>query len=145
MITTVRVQEKGRVTIPKAIRRQMKLKKGDLVTFVSTKNGILIKSLGSATDELLNDLSKKLQNRGIDLESVLDRSQQVSAEVLAKEFELKPDERKILFQALQFKAQEAFEAIRSIEELSTSTELSEEDIEKEIQDVRKQQRHANRA
>jgi len=36
MISTVRVQEKGQVTIPRTIRRQLNLKKGDLGTFIST-------------------------------------------------------------------------------------------------------------
>jgi AbrB family looped-hinge helix DNA binding protein len=53
MITTVRVQEKGQVTIPRDIRRLLKLKKGDLVTFISTENGVLIKTLDLAADDLL--------------------------------------------------------------------------------------------
>ena len=37
--TFVRVQEKGQVTLPLEIRRKLKLKKGDLVTFVETEDG----------------------------------------------------------------------------------------------------------
>jgi AbrB family looped-hinge helix DNA binding protein len=139
MITTVRVQEKGQVTIPRSIRRRLNLKKGDLVTFVSTENGVVIKSLDLASEDLLKALSKMLQARGIDLDEVLRRSQQVSADTLAKEFKLQSDERKILFQALQLKAQAAVEAIRSAEVSSSSVELSEEEIEAEIQEARKYQ------
>jgi AbrB family looped-hinge helix DNA binding protein len=145
MITTVRVQEKGQVTIPRSIRRQLNLKKGDLVTFVSTENGVVIKSLDLAANDLLDTLAKSLVTRGIKLEDVLTRSQNVSADILVKEFRLKSDERKILFQALQLKAQSAVEAIRSAESISTSTELSDEDIEREIQEARKHLRHADRA
>lgn len=42
-LPTVRVQEKGQVTIPLEIRKKLNLKKGDLVTFVETETGVLIK------------------------------------------------------------------------------------------------------
>jgi hypothetical protein len=122
----------------------LNLKKGDLVTFVSTENGIVIKSLDLASEDLLKTLSGTLQARGIDLSEVMRRSQQVGADTLAKEFKLQADERKILFQALQLKAQAAVEAIRSAEDSSASVELSEEDIEAEIQEARKTLRHADR-
>ncbi len=137
MISTVRVQEKGQVTIPRTIRRQMNLKKGDLVTFISTENGVVIKTLDLAADDLLAILAKAFQERGIQIADVLTRSQNVGADALAKEFNLRPDERNMLFQALQLKAQAAVEAIRSAEELASPSELSDDDIEAEIQETRK--------
>jgi AbrB family looped-hinge helix DNA binding protein len=137
MISTVRVQEKGQVTIPRTIRRQMNLKKGDLVTFVSTENGVVIKTLDLAADDLLAVLAQTLQERGIPIADVLTRSQKVGADALAKEFNLRPDERNMLFQALQLKAQAAVEAIRAAEESASRSELSDDDIEAEIQETRK--------
>lgn len=137
MITTVRVQEKGQVTIPRTIRRKLNLKKGDLVTFVSTENGVVIKTLGLAAEDMLTALEKLLQPRGIQIGDVLARSQQVSAEVLAKEFDLLAEERTLLFQALQLKAQEAVEAIRSTAESDSAPPLSDEEIEQEILAARK--------
>ena len=80
MINIVRVQEKGQITIPRIIRQQLNLKKGDLVTFVSTENGVLIKTLDLAAEDLLAALKKSLEERGIQLSDVLKRSQQVGAE-----------------------------------------------------------------
>jgi AbrB family looped-hinge helix DNA binding protein len=137
MISTVRVQEKGQVTIPRKIRQQMNLKKGDLVTFVSTENGVVIKTLDLAADDLLAVLAQTLQERGIPIADVLTRSQKVGADALAKEFNLRPDERNMLFQALQLKAQAAVEAIRAAEESASRSELSDDDIEAEIQETRK--------
>jgi AbrB family looped-hinge helix DNA binding protein len=137
MISTVRVQEKGQVTIPRKIRKQMNLKKGDLVTFVSTENGVVIKTLDLAADDLLAVLAQTLQERGIPIADVLTRSQKVGADALAKEFNLRPDERNMLFQALQLKAQAAVEAIRAAEESASRSELSDDDIEAEIQETRK--------
>jgi len=36
MNMSVRIQEKGQVTIPTKIRKKLNLRKGDLVTFVET-------------------------------------------------------------------------------------------------------------
>lgn len=38
-----KVQEKGQVTIPVEIRRRWELEKGDLVAFVETEEGVLIR------------------------------------------------------------------------------------------------------
>jgi AbrB family looped-hinge helix DNA binding protein len=145
MITTVRVQEKGQVTIPSNIRRRLKLKKGDLVTFVATENGVVIKTLDLAANDLLEILGKKLQPKGIALNIVLERAQNMSGEALAREFGLNNEERGMLFQALQLKAQAAVEAIRASAEANGSSDLIDEDIEKEIQEARDELSHADRS
>ncbi len=43
MTIGVRVQEKGQITIPTKIRRKLNLRKGDLVIFTETSEGVLIK------------------------------------------------------------------------------------------------------
>jgi AbrB family looped-hinge helix DNA binding protein len=53
MISTVCVHQKGQITFPRSIRRKLNLMKGDLVTFVSTENGVVIKTLDLAVDDLL--------------------------------------------------------------------------------------------
>jgi AbrB family looped-hinge helix DNA binding protein len=144
MITTVRVQEKGQVTIPSNIRRRLKLKKGDLVTFVATENSVVIKTLDLAASDLLEILAKKLQAKGISLNIVLERAQNMSSEAITREFGLANEERAMLFQALQLKAQAAVEAIRASAEANGSSDLTDEDIEKEIQEARDELSHADR-
>lgn len=39
----VRIQQKGQVTIPRHIREKLNLKQGDLVIFVETDAGVLVK------------------------------------------------------------------------------------------------------
>jgi AbrB family looped-hinge helix DNA binding protein len=39
----VRIQEKGQVTIPYRIRKKLNLKRGDLVIFVETDSGVMVK------------------------------------------------------------------------------------------------------
>jgi AbrB family looped-hinge helix DNA binding protein len=137
MITTVRVQEKGQVTIPRDIRRQLKLKKGDLITFVSTENGVVIKTLDLAANDLLAVLATSLQTRGIQLEEVLARARNTSSVRVIQEFKLRVEESNILYQALQLRAQAAVESIRTIAESSPTYEITEENIEEEIHEVRK--------
>ena len=61
----VRVQEKGQVTIPLEIRRRLNLKKGDLVTFVETDEGILIVPVEVIASQALNKIGQALQERGL--------------------------------------------------------------------------------
>jgi AbrB family looped-hinge helix DNA binding protein len=50
---SVRIQEKGQVTIPRQIRKKLNLKRGDLVVFVETEAGVIVKPASVvATDEL---------------------------------------------------------------------------------------------
>lgn len=54
----VRVQEKGQVTIPRQIRKKLNLKRGDLVVFVETDAGVLVKPASMlAADELHTEVT----------------------------------------------------------------------------------------
>jgi len=136
MYTAVRIQEKGQVTIPTNIRRKLKLKKGDLVTFVETEDGIALKSLDEAADELLATLEKKLKQRGISLEKVMERGMQKGGEAAVTEFGLSEGEKEALYQAVSMRAQSAVKAIRENARKYGTDKLTDEDIEAEIQAVR---------
>ena len=49
--TSVRVQAKGQVTIPKQYREKFNLKTGDLVMFVDTEQGVLVKPATIITED----------------------------------------------------------------------------------------------
>jgi len=49
----VRVQEKGQITIPLKIRKKLNLKRGDLVVFVETDEGVLVKPASVVPDDQL--------------------------------------------------------------------------------------------
>lgn len=49
--TSVRVQAKGQVTIPKQYREKLNLKTGDLVMFVDTEQGVLVKPATIITED----------------------------------------------------------------------------------------------
>lgn len=80
----VRVQEKGQVTLPREVRRRLNLKKGDLVTFVETPEGIVIKPAVVVANEALDEIGAALKAKGIKLEDLLERGREIRVD-LAKE------------------------------------------------------------
>jgi AbrB family looped-hinge helix DNA binding protein len=138
MLTTVRVQEKGQVTIPRDLRRKLRLRKGDMVTFIETSNGVVIRPIGQAVQKLQEALEKRLTQRGQSLEMLLVASQELGGERAVHQFELDDDEREMFYQVLQLRAQIALESIRRAAETGGTAQLSEEEIKAEIQAVRRE-------
>ena len=57
-MTSVRVQAKGQVTIPKRIREKLNVQAGDLVVFEETEAGIMVKPAVLLTDgELRSEIA----------------------------------------------------------------------------------------
>jgi AbrB family looped-hinge helix DNA binding protein len=137
MLTTVRVQEKGQVTIPRDLRRRLQLRKGDMVTFIETSQGVVIRPVGQALQELQGALEKQLAQRGQSLEMLLAASQELGGEQAVRQFGLDDEERQMLYQILQLRAQIALEAIRRAAEIAGTAQFSEADIEAEIQAARR--------
>ncbi len=86
--TVVRVQEKGQVTIPLEIRQRLKLKKGDLITFVETKDGVLIKPVEVVVARALDEIGKVLKERGMSLDELLKRTREQRGELIESEYGL---------------------------------------------------------
>ena len=69
----VRVQEKGQVTIPRNIRNKLNLRPGDLVLFIETDAGVLLKPASLvSTDQLQAEVSSVVR-------SIRDRFEDYSA------------------------------------------------------------------
>jgi antitoxin PrlF len=86
--TFVRVQEKGQVTLPLEIRRKLKLKKGDLVTFVETESGILIKPAEVVAVEMLDEIGRVLKEKNISLEELLAKSRDIRGKLIEEEYSI---------------------------------------------------------
>jgi AbrB family looped-hinge helix DNA binding protein len=84
----VRVQEKGQVTLPRAVRLKLKLKKGDLVTFVETPAGIVIKPAAVVVNEALDELGAALKAEGLTLEEMMARGRKIRAEIANEKYGL---------------------------------------------------------
>jgi len=86
-----RVQEKGQVTIPLEIRRKLKLKKGDMVAFVMSENGVLIKPAEVIVSEALDEIGKVLKAKGISLEDLIDQGREIRGEWVDEELDRKDE------------------------------------------------------
>ena len=86
------VQEKGQVTIPAEIRRRLGLKKGDLVAFVETEQGVLISPQEIIAMDALDRIGETLQEKGLTLEDLMESGREIRGELLEKEYGLKGEE-----------------------------------------------------
>ena len=95
MLTTVpvRVQAKGQVTLPQAVRKKLNLKKGDLVTFVETSEGIVIKPAAVVANEALDELAQALEAKGVTLDDLLERGREIRGQLAREKYGLVDDER----------------------------------------------------
>jgi antitoxin PrlF len=84
----VRVQEKGQVTIPLEIRRKLNLKKGDLVTFIETEHGVLIKPAEVFVAGALDEIGRALKARGFKLEDLIEQGREMREEIIEDEYHL---------------------------------------------------------
>ena len=85
----VRVQKKGQVTIPLEIRQKLDLNTGDLVTFIETEAGVVIKPAEVIVSEALDDIGKVLKEKGISLDEMVARSRSIREKLIEDEYGLK--------------------------------------------------------
>jgi AbrB family looped-hinge helix DNA binding protein len=84
----VRVQEKGQVTIPQEIRKKLDLKKGDMVIFVETDAGVVIKPAEIVVTEALDEIGRTLKERGISLGDLMELGRDIRSEMIEEEYGL---------------------------------------------------------
>ncbi len=87
-IPAVRVQEKGQVTIPKEIREKLDLKKGDLVTFVETEGGVVIKPAEIVVSAALDEIGEALKEKGLSIEELIERGREIRANLIEEEYDI---------------------------------------------------------
>ena len=86
------VQEKGQVTIPAEIRRKLGLKKGDLVAFVETEQGVLISPQEVVAMDILDRMGRVLREKGVTLEELIEDGRKIRGDLLGEEYGLKADQ-----------------------------------------------------
>lgn len=88
----VRIQEKGQVTIPRDIRRKLALKKGDLVTFVETDEGVMIKPAEVIVSDALDVIGEALKEKGLSLDQLMERGREIRGSLIEEEYDLTDDQ-----------------------------------------------------
>lgn len=88
MNTYVRIQEKGQVTIPTRIRKKLNLRKGDVVMFVETDAGVLIKPAEVIINQAFDKIGEALKADGITQEKWTKRSRDIRKQLLEEMYGL---------------------------------------------------------
>ena len=80
------VQEKGQITIPAEIRQRWGLKKGDLVAFVETEQGVMISPQEVVAMNALDQIGRALRERGITLEELIESGRDIRGQLIEEEY-----------------------------------------------------------
>lgn len=86
-----RVQDKGQVTIPIEIRKKLGLKKGDLVAFIETEQGILISPQEVIASEALDEIGQILKEKGLTLDELIESGRELRGDIIEQEYGLSSD------------------------------------------------------
>lgn len=65
------VQERGQVTIPAQFRKKYGIEKGDIVAFVDTADGLVLKRREVVATETLQEIGRMLREQGVELNDLL--------------------------------------------------------------------------
>jgi AbrB family looped-hinge helix DNA binding protein len=83
-----RIQEKGQVTIPQEVREKLKLRKGDLVTFVETERGFVVQPVEVVISAALDAIGEGLRAQGVRLDQWMDNGRRVRGRLLKEKYGL---------------------------------------------------------
>jgi antitoxin PrlF len=85
------IQENGQVTLPIEFRRKYGLKRGDVVVFKETEDGLLISPREALAMKLLDELGEALEERGIDLDELIESGREIRQEIYQEKYTHDPD------------------------------------------------------
>ena len=86
----VRIQEKGQVTLPAAVRKQLGLEKGDLVAVVATPEGVLITPQEVVASKALDEIGAILREQGLSLEELIEAGRDGRDELVRERYGIEP-------------------------------------------------------
>ena len=89
MRRTYTIQENGQVTLPAEWREKYNIKKGDVVTFEETDEGLLVTPRRLIAMSLLDEIGEALEAKGITLDDLLDEGQAIRQEMYDKKYRTK--------------------------------------------------------
>lgn len=84
------IQENGQVTLPKELRREYGLRKGDTVVFERTDEGWIVRKDEPDPMKLLDELGEILATRGVTLEELIASGRDIRGEIVGEVYRLEP-------------------------------------------------------
>jgi len=86
------IQENGQVTLPMAFRKRYGLKKGDVVVFKETDEGLLISPRALLAMKLMDELGDALREKGVSLEELIESGREIRQELYDERYGPHPDD-----------------------------------------------------
>lgn len=80
------IQENGQITLPADFRKRYGLKKGDLVVFKETEDGLLISPRESLAIKLLDEIGEALEEKGISLDELIESGREIRQEIYDQKY-----------------------------------------------------------
>jgi len=87
----VRVQEKGQVTLPVAVREELGIKRGDLVSVSVTPAGVLITPQRAIAAALLDKIGESLTSQGLTLDDLIESGRAEREALLQEMYGIEPE------------------------------------------------------
>lgn len=84
------IQENGQVTLPKELRREYGLRKGDTVVFERTEEGWIVRKDEPDPMKLLDELGKILAARGVTLDDLIAAGRDIRGEIVREQYGMEP-------------------------------------------------------
>jgi AbrB family looped-hinge helix DNA binding protein len=82
----VRIQEKGQVTIPTAIRKKLGLKQGDLVAVMETPDGVFITPQQVLATKALDTIGDILKEQGVSLDELIASGRDIRTDLIQETY-----------------------------------------------------------
>ena len=86
----VRIQEKGQVTLPAAVRKRLGLKKGDLVAIEARPDGVLITPQEVVASKALDQIGAILREQGLSLEELIEAGRDSRDQLVREHYGIEP-------------------------------------------------------
>lgn len=80
------IQERGQITLPADLRRKFGLKKGDVVVFEETPDGILISPKALLAMKLLDEIGDALREKGVALDDLIESGRAIRQEIYDEKY-----------------------------------------------------------
>ena len=78
------LQENGQITLPSEWRDKYGLKKGDVITFEETEDGLLVTPKKLLAMKLLDEIGEALKDKGITLDDLMESGREIRRDIADK-------------------------------------------------------------
>ena len=86
------IQENGQVTLPVEFRKRYGLKKGDVVVFQETDDGLLISPRVLLASKLMDEIGDALREKGLSLDDLIESGREIRQEIYDEKYALTFDD-----------------------------------------------------